>query len=119
MDGHAAVAQSAEARKDLLHRGRVELRVGDEVVEEIAVEVQRARLQRNEAIEPGADRLLAAFSQPDVRVADDENLSRGDQVASSSRSTRPNWRWISSLNAQKTTRCSERACARKSTAARM
>src|SRR5205823_9087323 len=47
----------------------------DQVVEQIAVEVERARLQRGEAIEPAGDRLLVAVGESDVRVADHEDLS--------------------------------------------
>src|SRR5436305_3795441 len=72
---HAGVAQRAQAREDELHGARAELVVGDEVVKEVAVEVERARPERLEAVEPGHDRLLAAVAEADVRVADDEDLS--------------------------------------------
>src|SRR5205807_1396313 len=56
VDGHPAVAQLAEAGEDPLHRGGGELRIGDEVVKEVAVEVEGLRLELYEAVEPGQDR---------------------------------------------------------------
>src|SRR5713226_3036471 len=47
----------------------------DQVVKQVAVEIERARLQGGEAIEPGGDRLFIAVGEPDVRVADHEDLS--------------------------------------------
>ena len=47
----------------------------DQVVEEIAVEVERARTQRGQAIEPRHDRLLVSVREADVGVADEQDRS--------------------------------------------
>src|ERR1051326_6027839 len=49
----------------------------DEVVKEVAVQHERSRTGRLQAIDPLDDPLLASFRQSDVRVADDDDLSRG------------------------------------------
>ena len=89
-----------------------ELRVRDQVVKEVAVQIQRARLQRGQAVEPGVHRLLAAVAEADVRVADDEDLSRCDQLLAALSSTRSKTAYSSAPKRQNTARCSERARAR-------
>src|SRR5690349_21516807 len=105
--------------------------MGDEVVEEIAVQIQRVRLQRGQAIEPRVHRFLAAVAEADVRVADDEDPSRRDgrdghggrrgfsdgRQRFSSPRTRSNALYSSCPNAQNTARCRERAREQWSSAA--
>src|SRR5205085_9706647 len=62
----AGVPQTAKAIEHGADRGRVELRIGDEVVKQIAVEVERARLKAGQAVDPLDDRPLAAGRETDV-----------------------------------------------------
>src|SRR5688500_14688517 len=82
--------------------------MSDEVVKEVAVEVERGRLQRNEAVDPVADPTFRAFAEADVRVPDDV-----DQRSSSSR-TRSKTAYSSAPRRQNTARWRERARLRKS-----
>src|SRR5437867_5171390 len=84
----AGVAKLPEAIEYILYGLGVELRMGDQVVKEIAIQVKRARLQRRKALHPGDDARLAARRQTDVRVADDENLTGGNHAPSPAASRR-------------------------------
>src|SRR5205823_10847438 len=75
MDRHAGIAQLPEAIEHRSDGWRIELRIGDDEVKQIAVEVQRARLQRGEPVEPRDDRPFAPGREADMRVADDEDLT--------------------------------------------
>src|SRR5438270_12646194 len=81
MDRHAGIAQLPEALEHRSHGRRVEHRISDQIMKEIAVEVQGPRLQRGEPGEPRDDRSLAAGRETDVRVADDEDLPSGNHSA--------------------------------------
>ena len=79
---HPRIAKPPESIEHLLHRGGVELRMGDQIVKEISVEVEGAGPQDLEAVEPGDDGALAPGGESDVRVANDEDLAGGDHAPS-------------------------------------
>ena len=112
VDRDAAVAQLRNFAMTFSTERGAELRMRDQVVKEVAVQIERRRLERSQAVQPVDDRLVAAFAEADVRVADDEDLIRGNRRRSllcfepgaleARRTPR-------SPNRQKTARCSERA----------
>ena len=80
VDRDSAIAKPPESFEHLADGRREELRMRDEVVKEVAVEIERPRTASRSALQPLHDRLLAPVREADVRIADDEDLSAHNSV---------------------------------------